>query len=134
VVRWTDGRALIATGSPFDPVPHGGHEHRIGQGNNAFIFPGIGLGALVAEAGEVTDSMFTAAARALAESVSDDELAAFSIYPAVSRLREVTKAVAVAVVAQASADGSGRAFEGDDIAAAVDDYMWEPEYPVLVPV
>ncbi len=134
LVRWTDGRALIATGSPFDPVPHAGHEHRIGQGNNAFIFPGIGLGALVAEAGEVTDSMFTAAARALADSVSDDELAAFSIYPAVSRLREVTRAVAIAVVAQASADGTGRAFEGDDIAAAVDDYMWEPEYPVLVPV
>ena len=134
VVRWTDGRALIATGSPFDPVSHAGHEHRIGQGNNAFVFPGIGLGALVAEAGEVTDAMFTAAARALAESVSDDELTSSALYPSVSRLREVTRAVAIAVVTQASADGIGRVFEGDEITAAVDDFMWEPEYPVMIPV
>ncbi|MCP4202787.1 MAG: NAD-dependent malic enzyme [bacterium] len=134
VVRWTDGAALIATGSPFEPVPHNGHEHRIGQGNNAFIFPGIGLGALVAEAGEVTDAMFTAAARALAESVAEDELSAFALYPSVSRLREVTRSVAIAVVAQASDDGIGKALEGEDVAGAVDAFMWEPEYPVLVPV
>ncbi len=133
LVGWTDGAALIATGSPFDPVVHEGAEHRIGQGNNAFVFPGIGLGALVAEAGEVTDAMFTAAAMALAESVSEQELASFALYPSVSRLREVTRAVAIAVVARASADGIGRAFEGETIAAAVDDFMWEPEYPVLVP-
>lgn len=133
LIRWTDGAALIATGSPFDPVAHDGHEHRIGQGNNAFIFPAIGLGALVAEAGEVTDAMFTAAARALADCVSEEELASFALYPSVSRLREVTRSVAIAVVAQASAEGTGRAFEDEDIGAAVDEFLWEPEYPVLVP-
>ncbi|MFQ5524634.1 MAG: NAD-dependent malic enzyme [Thermoanaerobaculia bacterium] len=134
VVRWTDGRALIATGSPFDPVAHEGHEHRVGQGNNAFIFPGVGLGALAAEAREITDAMFTAAADALAAAVSEDELASFSLYPAVSRLREVTRDVAVAVAVQAAADGVGREGNLEDPAAAVDAFMWEPEYPDLVPV
>ena len=133
LVQWTDGDALIASGSPFDPVIHGGREHRIGQGNNAFIFPAIGLGALVAEVAEVTDAMFTAAASALAGCVSDDELATFSLYPSISRLRDVTRTVAIAVVAQANSDGRGKVIEPDDMAGAVDDFMWEPEYPVLVP-
>lgn len=134
LVRWTDGRALIATGSPFDAVTHDGRTHRFGQGNNAFIFPGIGLGALVAGAGEVTDAMFTAAASALAGSVLAERLETFSLYPSISRLREVTRTVAIAVVEQASADGSGKVFEEQGIPAAVDAFMWEPEYPVLIPV
>ncbi len=130
VIAWTDGRALIATGSPFEAVSHDGKRHRIGQGNNAFVFPGIGLGALVAEASEVTDAMFAAAARALADSVSEAELAAFALYPAVSRLREVTRAVAIAVV-QEVAEQAGAP---EEVARRVDEAMWEPDYPVLVPV
>ena len=75
LVKWTDGRALMATGSPFDPVPYAGRKISVGQGNNAFIFPGVGLGVLVAEAKEVTEAMFAAAAQALADEVKASDLA-----------------------------------------------------------
>lgn len=133
LIRWTDGRALIATGSPFEPMTHNGHEHRFGQGNNAFVFPGIGLGALVAEATEVTDGMFSAAGIALAGSVSEDELAVSQLYPDIGRLRNVTRTIAVAVAKQALRESVGRDLAEEDVDAAVGRFMWTPEYPVLVP-
>src|SRR5262249_53480997 len=81
VFAWSEGRALVATGSPFEPVLFDGESHEIGQSNNAFIFPGIGLGALVAEAREVSDGMCRAAAECLAGLVSDADLAAGRLYP-----------------------------------------------------
>ncbi len=134
LVRWTGGRALIGTGSPFDPVVWDGREIHIGQGNNAFIFPGVGLGALVAEASAVTDGMFTAAAQALADALTPDEMKRSQVYPEVARLREVTRRVAVAVVRQADLDGVGRRFDDEALDEVVAEAMWSPAYPELVPV
>jgi malic enzyme len=133
LLRWTEGRALVASGSPFDPVAAGGRTVRIGQGNNAFIFPGVGLGALVAEARSVTDGMFAAAAASLADQVSAPDLAAGSLFPPVADLRRVTTHVAQAVVRRAGAEGVGLALRDDEVAPAVAAMRWEPEYPRLEP-
>jgi malic enzyme len=131
LLRWTGGRALVATGSPFAPVAREGGAVRIGQGNNVFIFPGIGLGALVAEAREVTEGMFAAAARALAEfTVGHGDGA---LFPPVLRLREATGAIAAAVVRAARDEGVGRAIADGDVARAVSESRWEPAYPALEP-
>jgi malate dehydrogenase (oxaloacetate-decarboxylating) len=128
LLKWTDGRALVATGSPFAPVVHEGRTIRIGQGNNAFIFPGVGLGCLVAEAREVNEAMFAAAAECLAHFVTDDDLAGGSLYPRVSDLRQVTQLVAEAVVRTARDTGVGRQIEDSRIASAVSGAMWQPQY------
>jgi malic enzyme len=130
LLAWTAGRALVATGSPFDPVAVGGRQVRIGQGNNAFIFPGVGLGVLVSEAREVTDAMFVAAADTLAAELAPDDLAAGSLFPRISELRRLTARVAEAVVRQAAADGVARN-PSDDPAEAVASSMWEPVYPAI---
>jgi malate dehydrogenase (oxaloacetate-decarboxylating) len=128
VLAWTDGRALVATGSPFDPVTLNGHTHRIGQGNNAFIFPGVGLGTIVSEARLVTESMFAAAAEALALQVKAEELDAGCLFPRVRDIRSVTLHVAAAVVRAAREAGVGRAIADDEILPAVRAAMWEPAY------
>jgi malic enzyme len=130
LAAWTGGRALVATGSPFPPVTVGGRTTRVGQANNAFVFPGLGLGALVAEAREVSDSMCRAAAEALAEAVSPADLAAGCIYPPVGELRRVAIRIAEAVVREARDAELGRPLPDDAIAAAVAATTWEPCYPV----
>jgi malic enzyme len=133
VISWTDGRALVATGSPFPPVEHGGRTFRIGQANNAFVFPGVGLGALVAGASEVTDGMFAAAARQLAEEIHDADLRSGSLYPPVADIRRVTSGIAAAVVRQARDEGVGRPFDDETIPAAVAEAMWFPDYATYRP-
>ncbi|MCA9633505.1 MAG: oxaloacetate-decarboxylating malate dehydrogenase, partial [Myxococcales bacterium] len=135
LLEWTDGRALVATGSPFDPVElPDGRRVRIGQGNNVYVFPGVGLGALVSEASEVTDSMFTVAAHTLASELTDQDLAEGSLFPRMQRLREITRKIACAVVKEAADENVGKAFEANAIYDAVSEAMWEPEYPELIPV
>lgn len=132
LLAWTDGRALIATGSPFAPVTHDGRTIHIGQGNNVFVFPALGLGSLLAEAAEVSDDMITRAADALAAQITDDELARGLLYPDVSRLREISAVSAAAVCEEAFARGLGHAERPADFAAAARDAMWTPDYPTFV--
>lgn len=132
LLRWTAGRALVATGSPFDPVEVDGRTVHIGQGNNVFVFPGIGLGSLLAQASEVSDEMITRAAYALAEQITDEELARGLLYPAVTRLREITAHAAAAVCRQAVEQGLARTEPPADYLAAARDAMWSPEYPSFV--
>lgn len=128
IIQWTDGRALVATGSPFPKVEHNGRKHIISQGNNVYIFPGIGLGALVAETSKVTDPMFAAAAEAVAEMVQPEELALGALYPPLTRLREVSARIAEAVVKEARDSGIGRHLRDEIIPSEVDKMMWLPEY------
>ncbi|HEX6999760.1 MAG TPA: NAD-dependent malic enzyme [Gammaproteobacteria bacterium] len=129
---WTDGRCLVATGSPFPDVTYGGRKYRVGQGNNVFIFPGLGLAAIAAEAAKVTDGMTNAASKALAAQVTDEELESGLLFPSVSRLRTVSYQIAVAVVRQAVRDGVSDVPE-HDIERRVRAAMWSPEYPEYVP-
>lgn len=133
VIVWSEGRALVATGSPFDPVTWAERTFSIGQANNAFVFPGIGLGAILSEAREVTDSMFTVAADALAASLSESDLTAGMLFPRVRDLRRVTAAIAVAVIREARDCGVGKVIDDGDIPSLVSNSMWTPDYPVLVP-
>ena len=126
--HWTEGRCLVATGSPFPDVEYRGRRHQIGQGNNAFIFPGLGLGASAVRARMVTDEMIDAASRALADQLTAEERAAGQIFPAIDRLRAVSFAVAVAVGRRAVESGAGRTY-GGSIEDAVARRVWEPRYP-----
>jgi malic enzyme len=125
ILAWTDGRALVATGSPFAPVEVGGGRREIGQANNAFIFPGVGLGAIVAEAPAVTDRMFLLAARELAASVSDERLAQGALFPPIATLREVSRRIAIVV---------GREAGCADAEAEIDAAMWWPAYVPYEPI
>ena len=128
VIRWTEGRALVATGSPFDDVDYEGRRYRIGQGNNVFIFPGLGLGALLAGASRVSDGMISATAVALAEEVTQEELDKGMVYPEIGRLRDVSRVVAAAVMRAASDEGVGDSLEDSEIESRIDAAFWDPRY------
>lgn len=133
VIACTQGRALIATGSPFDPVKYGDHVVPIPQCNNVYIFPGVGLGAMVAQASQVTDSMFAAAANELASLVTPEQLAAGRLYPPLSELRSITRQVARSVALAAAEAGVGRPLDQTAIDAELDREMWDLDYPTLLP-
>jgi malic enzyme len=133
ILAWTDGRALVATGSPFDPVRVAGRDRVIGQANNAFIFPGLGLGAIVAEVLEISDELFLAAADTLSESVTSARLDEGGLFPRQSELRAVSRQIAIRVVRTARDRGLGRALRDHQIEAAVDAAMWFPRYATYVP-
>jgi malic enzyme len=134
ILAWSEGRALVATGSPSGTVTFGGRDHRIGQGNNVFIFPGLGLGVMISRAREVTDGMFAAAAHQLAQEVSSDDLQAGSLFPPTGQIRRVTKAVAAAVIRAAQVEGlANRVLAEADIPGAVAAAMWDPVYLPMDP-
>jgi len=127
LMRWTDGRALVATGSPFAPVAHGGREYLIAQANNALVFPGLGLGVTVARARRLSDGMLAAAADAVAR-LSDATTPGAALLPPVSDLRRVSAAVGIAVAVAAAKEGLAQV-PVDDPVRQVHEAMWRPEYP-----
>jgi malate dehydrogenase (oxaloacetate-decarboxylating) len=132
LIAWTDGRALVATGSPFPPIDYQGTRYYIGQANNALVFPGIGLGVIAARADRVTDSMLAAAAHAVA-SLTDATWPGAPLLPVVEQLRETSAAVAVAVARAAERDGVATARLGADLAERVRSLMWQPQYRPVLP-
>jgi malic enzyme len=128
ILPWSDGRALIATGSPFEPVTWDGRRREIGQANNVFIFPGLGLGAIAAEARAITDTMFLRAARTLAAAVTDERLAQGALYPPLGTLRSVSRAIAIEVATEAVESGLAGVAPTTDLEALVDGAMWWPDY------
>jgi malate dehydrogenase (oxaloacetate-decarboxylating) len=132
LIAWTGGRALIATGSPFPPVSHGGVEYQIAQANNALIFPGLGLGVTVSRARRVSDGMLAAAADALA-GLCDTASPGAPVLPPVTSLRIVSAAVATAVARAARAEGLSDVLL-DDLAGQVHQAMWQPAYPNIKPI
>ncbi len=132
VLEWSEGRAVVATGSPFPSVEVEGRMRLVGQANNVFVFPGIGLGAIVARAREVTDRMLLAAAVTLAGLVPPDRLAQGAMFPALSELRSISRAIALAVAREARDGGVGQLCSDELLERAVDEAMWVPEYPTLL--
>jgi malate dehydrogenase (oxaloacetate-decarboxylating) len=129
-LRWSGGRAILATGSPFAPVELDGRVHRIGQCNNTYVFPGLGLGAWIGRVRRIDDAMFLDAARAVANAVTAEDLAAGAVFPPLARIREVSHAIACAVIRRAAREGrsSIEAASLDDLEARVSAAMWFPDY------
>jgi malate dehydrogenase (oxaloacetate-decarboxylating)(NADP+) len=131
--QWSKGRAVFASGSPFDPVDFEGRTFIPGQGNNAYIFPGVGLGAIASATGRITDDMFVAAARTLAEEVSEDDLRLGRIYPSLERIRDVSARIAEAVAETAFSKGLARRERPENLLDAIRSEMFEPVYQSLMP-
>jgi malate dehydrogenase (oxaloacetate-decarboxylating) len=127
-IRWSGGRAIAATGSPFAPVEYLGVRHRIGQGNNAFIFPGVGLGLWVGGVRRVTDGMLLDAAKALANQVTAADLAQGAVYPELPRIRDCSLVVACAVIQRAVTEGHADAAILPGLEDTVRRAMWFPAY------
>ncbi len=128
LLRWTGGRAIVATGSPFAPVDIGGQRFEIAQCNNSYIFPGVGLGVIAARANRVTDGMMMAASRALADASPRVQTGQGALLPPLSRIREVSKLIAQAVFRQAVADGVAVPVPEELILPGIEANFWQPEY------
>ena len=126
--EWSEGRAIFTSGSPFDAVELGGKRHQPGQGNNAYVFPGIGLGAIACQAKHIDDAMFLAAAEALAEQVSQSNLDAGTLYPPLSDIRAVSLHIAVAVAEKAYATGLAQLSRPADLKGHIERMMYQPDY------
>jgi len=128
VYEWSDGRAIFASGSPFAPVTLNGVTHRPAQGNNAYIFPGIGLGAIISEAKLISEDMFLGAAAALAAEVTDDDIAEGAIYPRLPKIREVSAKIAERIADLAQKEGVADVTAPDGYGSLIKDYMYDPVY------
>lgn len=128
LIHWTDGKALIATGSPFDPVSYKGRSYPVAQSNNSYIFPGMGLGILAVGARRVSDDMFMAASVALSEcspALADPQAA---LLPSLEGIRDVSRKIALAVARQAQQEGLATQISAEELEQRIDDTAWEPEY------
>ena len=130
--RWSEGRALFACGSPFDPVTLGNQVFVPRQGNNSYIFPGIGLGVIACRATRVTESMFMAAARTLADQVTPEDLAQGSLLPPLKTVRDVSAHIAAAVAAVAYREGLAQVPEPANLLEFVKSQMYEPKYAAYI--
>jgi malate dehydrogenase (oxaloacetate-decarboxylating) len=128
ILEWTEGRAVIGTGSPFPAVERDGHMFRIDQTNNAYVYPGIGLGAIVARAARISDGMFLEAARVIAAMSPAKHDPQANLLPPLTDIRELSFHVAVAVAKRAQADGLAEPTSDEELASAVREKMWEPVY------
>jgi len=129
---WSKGKAIFASGSPFPPFSYEGKTIVPGQGNNSYIFPGVGLGVVASEAKHVTDRMFAQAAKALMEQTSEADLGMGRIYPSLARIREVSAAIGAAVATVAFEDGLAGVAKPDDALQFVQSKMWTPRYESYV--
>jgi malate dehydrogenase (oxaloacetate-decarboxylating) len=125
---WTDGRAVIATGSPFPPLRRGGKEFRVDQNNNAYVYPGIGLGAIAVRAHRISDGMFLAAAKTIAEQSPAKRDQEANLLPSLVDIRALSFNVALAVARQAQKEGHADALSEKQTVAAIRAKMWEPIY------
>jgi len=125
---WTDGRAVIGTGSPFPPIERNGAKCKVDQTNNSYIFPGVGLGAIAVKASRVSDQMFMAAAKALAAASPARDDPTKSLLPPVTSLREVSITVALAVALQAHKEGLTQGVDTDQIDGLIRNKVWTPHY------
>jgi malate dehydrogenase (oxaloacetate-decarboxylating) len=128
LLAWTQGRAVIGTGSPFPPVTRDGRAFRVDQTNNAYVYPGIGLGAIAVSARAVSDGMFLAAARTIANLSPAKRDARANLLPPLAELRNVSLQVATAVAKQAVSEGLAEPVSEDDLVASIRAKMWEPVY------
>ena len=129
---WTEGRCLFSSGSPFDPVTIDDKTFTPGQGNNAYVFPGIGLGVIASQARLVTEDMFLVAAETLASQVSDDDYKIGRLYPSLGTIRQISLNIAAAVAELAFEEGLARVQRPENIKAFIQSQMFEPHYPSYV--
>ncbi|SFU59626.1 NAD-dependent malic enzyme [Halomonas korlensis] len=128
VLAWTEGQALVATGSPFQPVVHDGYTYRIAQCNNSYIFPGIGLGVVASGARRITDAMLMSASRALAREAPIVKHGEGALLPTLGNIRELSKVIAFDVAAQAQQEGMALKTDGTKLRAAIERHSWTPTY------
>lgn len=128
VIAWTDGAAIVATGSPFDPVVYKGKTHTISQCNNSYIFPGIGLGVIASRARRVTEGMLIAASQALADSAPSQKMVGQPLLPALREIRDLSRLIARRVARQAMKEGVASDLTELALERSIDRTYWEPEY------